>query len=151
MAAPENFLWGGALRGQNAILRGQKSKICRKRLILAIFSSDWGQVGGGGRASDWGEGAFASHAPPPPLMPPLEVACYNVMCLVVCCRDLPPNQGGKYTGFGNTPVNMPKSNSNQEIYNNAMSSLASVSITIIVRNKHPSFITPPLFETKNCW
>ncbi|XP_072045589.1 ADP-ribosylation factor GTPase-activating protein 1-like isoform X2 [Amphiura filiformis] len=39
-------------------------------------------------------------------------------------EGLPPNQGGRYTGFGNTPAEMPKSES-QEFYNNAVSSLTS--------------------------
>ena len=62
VAAPEIFC-GGASRGQNAILRGQKSKNLPK---MADFGHFFLLTGGasGGTASDWG--AFA-----PPLMPPL--------------------------------------------------------------------------------
>ena len=50
----------------------------------------------------------------------------NILNYCICCRDLPPNQGGKYTGFGNTPVEIPKSNSS-EFY---MTSFTTVSITV---------------------
>ena len=42
-----NF-WRGASRGKLRFWGGKNPKICRKWLILAIFSSDGGQVGGGG-------------------------------------------------------------------------------------------------------
>lgn len=41
-------------------------------------------------------------------------------------RDLPPNQGGKYSGFGYQMEAPPKSSS-QEFFDTAVSSLASVS------------------------
>ena len=59
----QNFLWG-ASRGQNAFLRGQKFKICRKWLILTTFFL--GEVGE--RASEWGK-----MPPMPPLMPSLKI------------------------------------------------------------------------------
>ena len=48
---------GGASRGQNAILRGQKSKNLLKMDDFGNFFLDWGACGGGGKY--------------PPLMPPL--------------------------------------------------------------------------------
>ena len=68
MAAPEFFLWG-ASRGQNAILRGQKSKNLPKMADFGhFFLLTGGQVGG---QSLW----LGGICPPcPPLMPPLFVA-----------------------------------------------------------------------------
>lgn len=45
---------------------------------------------------------------------------------MVIFRDIPPNQGGKYGGFGFTMDPPPRSTS-QEFVDNALSSLASVS------------------------
>ena len=60
------FFFVGASRGQNVILRGQKSKNLPK---IAYFGHFLLLTGGasGGRASDWG----ATAPPCPPLMPPL--------------------------------------------------------------------------------
>ena len=62
----QKFLWG-ASRGQNAFLRGQKSKNLPKMADFNHFLllTGW-QVGD--RASNWGWG---ENAPMPPLMPPL--------------------------------------------------------------------------------
>ena len=57
-----NVLWG-ASRGQNAFLRGQKSKNLPKMADFDnFFASDWGGKWGG-RASNWGEGN--TRMPPP--------------------------------------------------------------------------------------
>ena len=63
MAAPEKFSWG-ALRGQNAYLRGQKIQNMPKIADFSIFSFWLGESGGGGRASDWG-----GKCPMPPMSP----------------------------------------------------------------------------------
>ena len=52
-----------------------------------------------------------------------------VNCFVLYFSDLPPNQGGRYSGFGYTMDPPPRSTS-QELFDNAVSSLASVSITL---------------------
>ena len=55
VAAPEIFLCWGASRGQNMILRGQKSKNLPKMADFGnFFSSDWGESGGGGQSLWWG-------------------------------------------------------------------------------------------------
>ena len=64
MAAPEIFLWG-ASRGQNAILRGQKSK---NLLKMADFGYFFLLTGGAEPPTQWG--AF-----PPPC--PLDAATAN--------------------------------------------------------------------------
>ena len=62
MAAPEIFCGGGASRGQNAILRGQKSKNLPKMTDFGhFFSSDWGASGGGEPPT--GGGGIFPHAP----------------------------------------------------------------------------------------
>ena len=67
VAAPENFSWGAA-RGQNAYLRGQKSKKLPK---IADFSHFFFLTGGKwGRASDWGK------CPPCPLDAATEFSIY---------------------------------------------------------------------------
>ena len=50
----------GGIEGQNAILRGKNPKICRKWLILDIFSSD----GGGGVGAEPLTGGNAPYANP---------------------------------------------------------------------------------------
>ena len=50
----------------------------------------------------------------------------------VSFSDLPPNQGGKYSGFGYTMDPPPRSTS-QEFVDNALSSLASVSFCYVNR------------------
>ena len=64
VVALEIFLWGRVSRGQNAILRGQKSKNLPKMADFGHFFllTEGGQMGD--RASDWGGGQM-SHAPPP--------------------------------------------------------------------------------------
>lgn len=47
--------------------------------------------------------------------------------LRVYSSNLPPSQGGKYSGFGNTPMVQPK-NQSQEILDATLSSLVSVSL-----------------------
>ena len=53
------------------------------------------------------------------LFPPFHLRLFP--CLV--CRDLPPNQGGKYAGFGNTVQPPPKEES--EFFSNAWGSLSA--------------------------
>ena len=62
MAAPEFFSWG-ALRGQKALLRGQKPKNLPKMVDFCLF------VGGGGKGAEppTGENVHSCS----PLMPPL--------------------------------------------------------------------------------
>ena len=68
MAAPENFLWGVS-RGQNATLRGQKSKKMPK---MDDFDNFFFLTWGGGQVGEEPPTWEGANAPIPPLMPPLK-------------------------------------------------------------------------------
>ena len=68
----QNFLLG-APRGKMQFWGGKNPKICRKWLILAIFSSDWGK---------WGEGRASDLWANAPMPPPLDASTeHNCKCL----------------------------------------------------------------------
>ena len=45
------------------------------------------------------------------------------------CSDLPPSQGGRYAGFGNTVDPPPRSYSTNDFYDASMNGITNVSIT----------------------
>lgn len=67
----------------------------------------------------------------------------NLIGLLLCFRHLPPSQGGKYAGFGNTREPPPKSQS-QEFFDTTLSSLASVRLQFLIHDMSGliSFIPP---------
>jgi len=46
--------------------------------------------------------------------------------MIFSCSNVPPNQGGRYSGFGNTVEQPPRSQS-QDLLDSAVSSFSSVS------------------------
>lgn len=52
---------------------------------------------------------------------------YNCHLLFLFFRNLPPSQGGKYVGFGSTPMSDKK---DDDFFDNTLSSLSSVSLLI---------------------
>lgn len=57
----------------------------------------------------------------------------DLIGLLLYFRHLPPSQGGKYAGFGNTREPPPKSQS-QEFFDTTLSSLASVRLLFLIRD-----------------
>ena len=60
----------------------------------------------------------------------------TTFCFLSCYSDLPPSQGGKYAGFGNTVDPPPRSSSTNDFYDYSANGLTNVRILVFFRYRY---------------